>query len=251
MKKTLICFAICIYSFLSFAQEDCFKPGEELFYNFRYGFINAGKGSLKLKTKSYKNINYLFAEAIGKTTGIFSLYKVKDVYGSYIDTKTDLPVACIRDIKEGSYVRYDVGTFHRDSSMVYSSQKKKFIKVKDNALDIVSVYYFIRKHCIHNNMQKNDTISMNTYFDCEPFDIKIIYKGNEIIKSKFGKIKCYKFIPLVKKGKLFTSKDNIELYISADNNKIPIKARFKIFIGAFVCELDGFRGLSHSFRIIK
>lgn len=235
---------------ISAQKNETFKPGEELYYKVKYGFLLGGKGSLKVSKKMLNGKEVIHTKAVGRTAGIFaSLYNVKDIYESYINPTNDLPVKSVRSIKEGNYKRYDEASYNRDSNYVYSSRKEDTVRVANNAQDILSCFYFARRHVFNDNMVKGDSISLETYFAGEPFTIKILYKGKEVIDTKFGNILCYKFTPLVEKGRVFQEKDNVLIYISADENKIPIRAKFKIFLGSLVCELDGFRGLSNSFKV--
>lgn len=253
MKSILIIILISLFSLFVKSQNiEPFKSGEELFYNINYGFFLGGKASLKVNTVYLNDKKLIHTEAIGETAGIFkAIYNVRDVYESFIDPKTELPVKHIRNIKEGKYKRYDIAIFNRDSSTVYSSLKKDTVRVAQKAQDILSVLYFARKHIFKKNMKMGDTISFDTYFAENTFKAKILYKGLETIETKFGYIICYKFNPLVQKGKLFKKEDNIEVFISADDNKIPIRISFEIWIGSLVCELDAYRGLNNSFKVIK
>lgn len=253
MNRILLFIAISIFSLSVKAQNIVpYKGGEELYYNFNYGFFLGGKGSLKVNTIHIDGKEITHTEAIGVTAGIFgALYNVRDVYESYIDPETDLPIKHIRNIKEGNYKRYDEAIFNRNNSTVYSSRKKDTIRVAKKAHDILSMFYFARKHLFVENMQIGDTINLETYFAESKMTVKILYKGKRNIKTKFGKVPCYKFTPLVEKGRVFKERNNIEVFISADDNRIPIKIRFEIWLGALVCKLDAYRGLSNSFKVIK
>lgn len=228
-----------------------FNAGEKLNYNIRYGFFIGGKASLEVNNAKINNEDVLHMKVVGKSAGILSaVYNIKDIYESFVDPQTDLPVKAIRNIREGRYRRYNVAFFNRDSNTVYSTRKKQTVKVKPKALDILSAFYYARKHHFNDNMTVNDTIVLETFFSEEPFTLSIIYKGTETIRTKFGKVKCYRFFPIVERGRVFREDDDLKIWITADKNKIPIKIKFDIIIGSLVCELDSFGGLSNSFKVI-
>lgn len=232
-------------------QEQVFSAGEKLNYNIRYGFFIGGKASLSVSNGKINNKDILHMKVVGKSAGVLSaVYNIKDVYESFVDPETDLPVKAIRNIREGRYRRYNVAFFNRDSNTVYSSRKRNIVKVKPNSLDILSAFYYARKHHFNDNMQINDTIVMETFFSEEPFKLSIIYKGMETIRTKFGKVKCYRFFPIVERGRVFREDDDLSIWITADKNKIPIKIKFDIIIGSLVCELESFGGLSNTFKVI-
>jgi len=250
IRILLLVITIFIALNTSAQNSTTFKPGEELYYKIKYGFLLGGKGTLKVSKRMLDGKEVIHTEAVGITAGIFgTVYNVRDVYESYINPENDLPLKSIRNIREGRYRRYDEAVFQRDSNFVYSSRKKDTVRIAQNAQDILSCFYFARKHVFNESLTKGDSVNMETYFAGEPFTVKILYHGKEMIETKFGNVICYKFTPLVEKGRVFKEEDNITIYISADDNKIPILIKFKILIGSLVCELDAFRGLSNSFKV--
>lgn len=250
MKYIIVIILSIITSSLIGQIQAPFKDGETLHYTIKYGFLLGGKGSLEVKNINIDNKNIIYTKAIGYTAGVFSIYKVLDIYESFIDPKTDLPIKAIRNIREGNYKRYDIATFNRTNNTVFSSRKNDTVRIAKNAFDILSCFYFARKHLLKPTNNLGDTISMDTYFAGKAFPVKILYRGMDTIKTKFGKIPCYKFVPLVEKGRVFESEENIEVYISSDENRIPIRVKFKILIGSLVCDLDSFKGLNNSFKVI-
>lgn len=232
-------------------EEVVYSAGEKLNYNIRYGFIIGGRASLEIKNTKLNQKDVLHFRAIGKSAGILNaIYGIRDIYESFTDPETDLPIKAIRNIKEGRYRRYNVAFFNRDSNTVFSTRKHQTIKVKPGAQDILSAFFYARKHLFNDNLKINDTLVIETFFSEEPFTLSIIYKGIDIIRTKFGKVRCYKFLPIVERGRVFREDDDLSIWITADKNKIPIKIRFDIVIGSLVCELDSFGGLSNTFEII-
>lgn len=252
MRIVLIYISFFILSLCSAKGQESspFKDGETLYYSIKYGFLLGGRGCLEIKHDTIDNKQVFHTKATGKTAGIFSLYKIEDIYESFIDPQTDLPIKAIRNIREGNYRRYDVATFDRENNTVFSSRKNDTINVAKNALDILSIFYYARKHLSMTSVQIGDTISFNTYFAQEPFPIRILYKGTDTLKTKYGRIPCYEFSPLIEVDKVLQEKDNIKVYLSSDKNRIPVKVKFELFIGSLVCELDGFKGLNNSFKVI-
>ncbi len=64
-----------------------------------------------------------------------------------------------------------------------------------------------------------------------------------MIKTKVGKIKCYKFNPVTETGRLFKTEEGVSFWFSADKNFLPVKIRFDIFVGAFTVEMVSYRGI--------
>ena len=57
-------------------------------------------------------------------------------------------------------------------------------------------------------------------------------------------------IPIVQKGRVFNEKESIILWVSNDENRIPIKIKANIAIGSLDCDLENFKNLNHPFNII-
>lgn len=232
-------------------NHKAYQAGEELTYTVRYGFITGGAGHFSIKDTviNSKKVDHVVVK--GVTTGLAdAIFKVRDVYESYMDIKTDMPVKAIRNIREGRYRYYDEITYDRDSSVVYTT-KSGTHKIPPKALDVVSAFYFARSHVFNDNLKEGEIIELVTFFAGKVFPLRIRYRGIETISTRFGKVQCYLFSPITEVGRAFKTEDDMQVWISRDNNRLPIKIRFNLVVGSFVCELTQFRGLRHPFSSIK
>lgn len=219
------------------------KKNEHLKYIIHYGFIRGGKASLKLRTERYKGQDVHHLILSGRTIGLTnSLYGVKDTYESFVDTETLLPVKAIRNIKEGNYRRYNELIFDRENNKVFSKRSGEQ-DVVEGVHDILSAFYFARMKLFNSDLVEGQNLKIDTYFSDEPFLLQFKFMGYETINSKIGKIKCYKFIPVVETGRAFKEEDDMHIWISADENKVPVRVQFDLFIGSLRCDLVNFSHL--------
>lgn len=226
-------------------NEKPFKPGEKLVYSVKFGPIVGGTAFLLLKQTTYGNQTVFHSVAQGRTVGVAEkLYSVKDVFESYFDVSTGLPYKLVRDVKEGTYRKHEEATFDRISNTAYSLRKDTIIKVPPEILDMVSLLYFIRS-IDYRSIKSGDVIRTVTYFDDEIFPFDIRYKGKEDIKTKFGKIRCHRFDPVVEPGRMFASEDDMQIWLSDDRNIIPVKVRFDLIVGSLRMELDEYANLKY------
>jgi hypothetical protein len=251
MKPTLVLLLIslCLAGYGQMipgaSDERPFKPGEKLSYIVKFGPIIGGTASLTLRQTLYKDKLVYHSRAEGKTVGVAEkLYSVKDVFESYFDMKTGLPHKLIRDVKEGTYKKHEEAIFDHSKGTAYSLRMDTTIQVPPDILDMVSLLYYIRTLEI-NALKSGDVIKTVTYFDDELFPFEIRYKGKEEIKTKFGKILCYRFDPVVEPGRMFDSEDDMTIWLSADKNIIPIKVRFDLLVGSLRMELEEFANLKY------
>ena len=86
-------------------------------------------------------------------------------------------------------------------------------------------------------------------FDNETFKFKLKYLGRETIQTAFGKIKCLKFRPYVMAGRVFSEEESLTLWVSADENKIPMRIKADLSVGSLRSDLIAQKGLKHPFEI--
>ena len=98
-------------------KESVFRPGEELRYRLRYGFVTAAEATLSVLASDVKfdskPVYHLVAR--GKTSGSFDIFhKVRNRYDSYVHQTELTPFLYTENIKEGNYRRNDKARFYQD-----------------------------------------------------------------------------------------------------------------------------------------
>ena len=84
------------------------QPGEKLTFNIRFGIINGGQAFIELKTDTLDGRQLWHSTLIGRTSGMVDkFFKVYDIYESWFDSTSIVPVKAIRNIQEGRYRYYD------------------------------------------------------------------------------------------------------------------------------------------------
>lgn len=256
MKRflTLTAFAVVI-SYSGWCQTDAYKVGECVYYTIHYGPITAGTGTLELKPATYNGMPVWHAKMVGKTTGMAdAIFKVLDIYESYLDPATELPVFTIRNIREGRYRKYNEVIFdHKtraDSAILTSDLTGKHITQK-GIHDILSCFYHFRDNIMpcKTDLKEGEMINIMTWFTDELYPVRLKYVKTEDVKTKLGKIKCHKFNPVTETGRLFKTEEDVSFWFSADKNYLPIKIRFDIFVGAFTVEMTNYEGLAYPLEI--
>jgi hypothetical protein len=96
----------------------------------------------------------------------------------------------------------------------------------------------------------NDSFDINMFFDNENYVFKLKFLGIETIRSKFGRIKCMKFRPLVQSGRVFEEQESVTLWVSEDKNRLPIRLQADILVGSIKADLENFKNLKYPFEIL-
>lgn len=256
MNKQLLIFPVLILlSAFTNGQNGPYRVGEKVSYIIHYGLINGGIASLELKKDTFAGKEVLHSVFFAETTGIADvLFKVRDIFECYINPETELPVKSIRNVSEGRYKRYNIVLFdhktRRDSAILNSNLTGIHI-TQQGIHDILSCFYYFRKHFLANNytFKKGEIITIMTWFTDELYPIRLKYIGMDDVRTRAGRLKCYKFNPVTETGRLFKTEEDATFWFSADKNYLPVKARFDIFVGAFTVDLNGYEGLSDTLDI--
>ncbi|MCM4166717.1 DUF3108 domain-containing protein [Arenibacter sp. H213] len=244
-----------------FLEEDspkmsAFQPGEWLKFRIHYGFLNASYATLHLTSENLNGIPVYHVVGNGKTAGFASIFfKVDDTYESYFDQQDGRPYKFIRKINEGGYTKdIEVNFDYKTDIAVLNDKKndKKFnFTIQKDIQDLVSAFYFLRNNYIFEDLEEGKSINLDVLYDDDGvFKFKLKYLGKEILKTKFGKVECLKFRPYVQSGRVFKAQESLSLWVSNDDNKIPIRIQADIRVGSIKADLDGYNGLKHQFKII-
>lgn len=242
---------------LSPGQESVYQPGEKVHYSITYGGVQAGVASLELKSEIFNGKEVWHSVFTGKTVGLAeALFKLIDVYESYIEPESELPVFSVRNILEGRYKKYNEVAFDhysRPDSAVLTSDLTGIHVTQKGIHDIVSCFYYFRNHHLPNyqNLKKGDMITIMTWFTDELYPITLKYIGVDEVKTRLGKIKCLRFNPVTEVGRLFKTQEDMTFWFSADKNFVPVKGRFDIFVGSFSAEIISYEGLKYPLGIKK
>ena len=257
MKRiSQLIFLVTFFGLYGQNKESAFETGEWLKFRMHYGFLNASYATLQVKNAKIDSVPVYHVVGHGETTGVASwFFKVDDTYESYFDKEDGKPYRFIRKINEGGYKKDVEINFNHDKDKAVlndKKNKKKFnFAVQDSIQDLISAFYFLRNNYTTEDLTKGETINLEMLYDDDGvFNFKLKYLGKEIVKTKYGKVECLKFRPLVQSGRVFKEQESLSLWVSNDENRIPIRIQANLAVGAIKADLDGYNGLKHQFKIL-
>jgi hypothetical protein len=242
---------------LSFGQSSAYQPGEKIEYKINYGVIQGGLASLELKSDTFGGKEVLHTKLYGRTTGLAdAIFRVKDIYESYFEAESGLPVFSIRNIQEGRYKRYNEVIFDhysRPDSAILTSDLTGIHLTQPGIHDILTCFYFIRNNHLPNfeNLKPGDMITIMTWFTDQLYPIRLKYLGLDEVRTRVGRIQSLKFNPVTETGRLFKTEEDMSIWFSADKNFLPVKIRFDLLVGAFSAEVESYEGLKYPLKIRK
>ncbi|NCA84501.1 MAG: DUF3108 domain-containing protein [Clostridia bacterium] len=229
-------------------ENNAWETGEKLKYKVYYESLLTGKVNAGTATLEVKNSNRLFngrevhhIVGIGKSNSGFDFFfKVRDRYESFVDKQGLFPHLFIRRTREGGYEKDDEVTFdHKNLKATSRSETKKISRYIQ---DIVSASYYARTLSA-DTLKEGDNISVNFFLDDSAYISVIQFQGRQIVETELGKFRCLTFKPMVATGEVFSNPYPMTLWITDDENKLPILGKSAVIVGSIKMELIKYSNL--------
>ncbi len=256
MTKKITPILFMLLSFSLWAQEHrAFDTGEWFKFRIHYGMFTASYATLEVKDDILNNMPVHHVVGIGKSSGLLNIFfKVEDYYETYIDKAIVKPYRFVRKINEGGHTKDIVVDFNHqnNTALVFDKKRdtKKSYPTVANFQDMVSSFYYLRNSIDIDNLKAGEEHVINMFFDNENYPFKLKFLGREVIKTKMGKIACLKFRPYVQADRVFKEEESMTVWISDDDNRMPVKIKADILVGSIQADLDAFKGLKHPFKVV-
>ena len=234
--------------------NNTFKSGEKLEFRVHYGMVTAGRATLEVKPDPVTMHGRKCYHVVGKgvSSKSFSLFfKVRDTYETYLDTESIIPWKFKRDIREGGFKSYTVVDFDHYKHMAYERKDHKgdiqTYQVPANIQDVLSAFYYART-MDYSDAEPGQIYRFQNFIDQQVFNLDVKFIGYETIKVSGSKYRCVKLQPLVEEGGLFQHEGDLHLWITADENRIPVRIESGLVIGAIQVDLVKATGLKHPLK---
>ncbi|MFT5890215.1 MAG: hypothetical protein ACI9Y7_000305 [Dokdonia sp.] len=257
IRQLLLIGVFTLVATLGKAQEikPAYQEGEWFKFRVHYGLITAGYATLTVGDSKYKEKPVYHVKGYGETVGLSRFFfKVEDHYESYIDKETDLPYQFVRKIDEGGHTKDKIIDFDQENNKAHIFNRKhntrKTVDAAVGVQDMVSAFYYLRNNLDTSNLKEGDETDLTMFFDSENYPFKLRFLGREVMNTEFGKIRCLKFRPMVQSGRVFKEQESLTVWVSDDENKVPIRIKASLAVGSLKADLEAFKGLKHSFKIV-
>lgn len=231
----------------------CFEEGEVLDYElvYNWGFIWASAGEVTFSVKPIKDSenDAFHFHGYGHSKKSWDwFYKVRSTYQSWTDENLK-PSRFIREGQEGSN-HYHNDYQIIDNSAMLSSQNEdgkietKEIALKDCFFDIISAIYFCRS-LPFENYEMDEIVPLNLLLDGACHDSYLRFKGRDECTDRNSGVsyQCLKFSPLLIQGTVFEEGENMMVYVTDDEKRLPVYIETDLVVGkAKVFLLNSFNG---------
>ena len=241
---------ICLFTLSLSAQNNAIGAGEKLTYTASYNMsgILTDLAQVTMETSAVKTskTTLLRLKCTATTYSKWdSFFKIRDLYESYVSPRTLTPYLYNRDVNEGRYFKNMQYTFSHKTKTVKTVQtkknnwvQKKTVSIGSGTKDIISTLYSLRTFDL-TNLSKGTSKVFTILFDREEVKGKVTYLGKETISTAIGSKACYK----LSVGDVNSNTVNGTLWLTADENKIPVYGKFKIPVGNGELKIKSATGL--------
>lgn len=208
------------------------------YYNWGFIWMEAGQVEFTL-TKSDKYPNAVKLEAVGSSLPKWDwIFKLRDTLVSHYDSSTFLPYEFSRKAHEGNYYKTFDYVFNYQDSIVIGEvnrigkyHRKDTVKLLPGTFDMLSVAWMIRE-LDFEKYKKNDLIPIRILIDSKIYDLYVRYLGVNRTKIAGRKQECYVFSPLLVEGDVFKGGEDMKVWLSNDNYRLPLMVEAKILVGS-------------------
>ncbi|MBR5104775.1 MAG: DUF3108 domain-containing protein [Bacteroidales bacterium] len=242
-------------------EELVYQAGEKMTFTMHYewGTIDSdiGTATVELDTLRFNGYKAFHCSVYGKTTRLFDLiFKVREDFDSWFTCDGLRPLKFTRDTHEGRYVARNTYIYNWESSEphivadVYSSsrgQRNLELPLTPCTYDLPSLFFLARNMDI-DNIVPEKKYPMTFAIDDDVYHVYFILYGRETVKVKgLGTVRTIKFAARLIAGEVFNGDEDMMIWVSDDENRIPVKFEAPILVGTASGRLKSYEGLKYPF----
>lgn len=232
-----------------------FQPGERLtykvYYNWNFVWLAAGEVTFEVNEDDRQ---YHF-RAVGNTYESYEwFYQVHDVYNSWTDKNTLLPRYSERSIHEGNYRIFERIQFDQSNrkATVWRATRRGDPEtrtehgVQERVFDVLSSLYYLRTLDFSDKAAGAEH-PFRIFMDQEEYPLRMRYLGKEKNTKirGLGRFNTMKFQPQVVVGNIFSDDSKMTVWVSDDENRIPLLLETPIAVGSVKMVLKEHKNLKY------
>lgn len=242
-------------------EDLAFGPGEKMSFtmHYKWGAINSdvGHATVTLDTLTFNGVHSFCCKVFGRTTRLYDIFfKVREDFRSWFSCEELRPLKFTRDTHEGNYrarntYLYDWSASdpHIDADVYSTSSGQRSLEIPLTrcTYDLPALFYLARNMDI-DNIVPEKRYPMTFAIDDDVYNVYFIMYGRETIKVKgLGTVKTIKFAAKLLAGEVFTGEEDMMIWISDDENRLPVYFEAPILVGTASGRMTDCSGLKYPF----
>ncbi|MDP8207548.1 MAG: DUF3108 domain-containing protein [Candidatus Electryonea clarkiae] len=219
-----------------------FGVGERLRFHMDFSLVRAGYSEMSIIgiDSTCSEPAWHFRSRVKSTKGVDLVYKVRDVVESWFDLEKLYSHRYERRIREGTYKSRKFFDYDHQSGWVSISNEngpKGLTPFEPFSHNIISALYWVR--CQPLEEGKDLHVPLHDLNKQYPITIKVY--GLENIKVPAGEFKCWKVEPVLESEGMFRKSGRLWVWLSDDENRIPVLMKSEIPVGSIMGRLVEYR----------
>lgn len=242
-----------------------YSSGEFLKFTMHYNWgsldSDIGSGEVRLDTVRLAGQKCFRCKVSGRTTKLYDLFfKVRENFVSCFTCDSLRPLRFTRDTEEGKYIAKNTYKYIWDASDPYidvdyytrgghGGEKNQRLKLPldRHTYDLPALFFFAR-NMDFDKVRPGVRHPMTFAVDDEVCHVYFVLYGRERKKVKgLGTVDTIRFGALLLAGEVFNGEAEMTIWISDDDNRIPVCFEAPILVGTVNGRLSGWAGLKHPF----
>ncbi len=219
--------------------NNAFGVGEKLTFSMGWGPIKAGISTMEVKEiveVNGRKAYHIVSET--KTSKFFDrIYKIRDINETFVDVEGIYPLKYKKDIHEGKYEKKRETIFLQDRNIAI--YKKKEIPVAPYVQDVLSAYYYVRT----KDLMVGYSLIIDVNNNGKNYKLKVKIVKKERISTPAGKFDTILIEPILIEGKSLKEEERLLMWLTDDENKVPVKIKSKIAVGSLLAKLKKMEGV--------
>ncbi len=245
-----------------FTANNVFGDRENITYEVSYNWgpiwIEAGLVTFAVNKEKYLGKDTWHLKSTGKTYSTYDyFFKVRDYYDSWIDPQTFHSIEFRRYIYEGNYNLLNTITFDPSRQTAISNTKtnnnplrQDTIRLSKCIFDMLSSVYLTRTLNL-SDLKPEARILVSVLIDDSVYKIEVRSLGKEVVENRDGQhYKCIKFTAKMVQGTIFRGNEDVLIWVTDDDNKIPVYIEAKIIVGSVKAYLIEAKGLKNPMKAL-
>ena len=206
-----------------------FGVGERLEYDVKFGSLRVGNAHMEVVALDNLRGRPAWHTAFWVQGGNF-LYRVNDVYESWMDAETLSSLRFVQELEEGGKDTERRFEIYPERAVFVQTSKKPATEERSvsQPLDDGSFLYFVRTI----PLVVGQTYDFNRYFrpDRNPVRIRVLRK--ERIRVPAGSFDAIVIQPVIKTKGIFSENGHAEIWLSDDDRHIMLQLKSKLSFGS-------------------
>jgi uncharacterized protein DUF3108 len=206
-----------------------FGAGERMEYDVKFGALRVGNAHMEVVGLENLRGRQVWHTAFWVQGGNF-LYRVNDVYESWMDAETLSSLRFVQELEEGGKDIERRFEIYPERAVFVQTSKKPLKEEKSvsQPLDDGSFLYFIRTI----PLEVGQTYDFHRYFrpDRNPVRIRVLRK--ERVKVPAGTFDAIVIQPVIKTKGIFSENGHAEIWLTDDERHVMVQLKSKLSFGS-------------------